>query len=128
LGHDRNRRQVSFTPDDVEAPQDVFDQTRIKVWQEQPSDFFDEAVLDVDGTLVATGAGCKQGIDIADDGTWGALHCSGRTALQETPICPSTVVAPTEWHHQARRDEGSLMRPSPSTEQSSRLPTPGSDT
>ena len=60
-----------FTPDDVETLQDVFDQTRLKVWNQQPSDFFDEAVLDIDGTLVATGAGCKQGIDIAYDGTWG---------------------------------------------------------
>ena len=60
-----------FTPDDVETLQDIFDQTRIKVWQKQPADFFDEAVLDVDGTLVATGACCKQGIDIAYDGTWG---------------------------------------------------------
>jgi len=60
-----------FTPDDVETLQDVFDQTRVKVWRQQPSDFFDEAVLDVDGTLVATGACCKQGIDIAYDGTWG---------------------------------------------------------
>jgi hypothetical protein len=60
-----------FTPDDVEALQDVFDQTRVKVWKEQPPEFFDEAVLDVDGTLVATGAGCKQGVDIAYDGTWG---------------------------------------------------------
>ena len=60
-----------FTPDDVEALQDIFDQTRIKVWQKQPADFVDEAVLDVDGTLVASGACCKQGIDIADDGTWG---------------------------------------------------------
>jgi hypothetical protein len=25
----------------------------------------------VDGTLVVTGAGCKQGVDIAHDGTWG---------------------------------------------------------
>jgi hypothetical protein len=60
-----------FTSEDVEILQDVFDQTRIKVWRQQPSEFFDEAVLDVDGTLVATGAGCKQGIDIAYDGTWG---------------------------------------------------------
>ena len=60
-----------FTTDDVEILQDVFDQTRLQVWQQQPSDFFDEAILDVDGTLVATGAGCKQGVDIADDGTWG---------------------------------------------------------
>jgi hypothetical protein len=60
-----------FTPDDVETLQDVFDQTRLKVWQQQPSDFFDEAILDVDGTLVATDARCKQGVDIAYDGTWG---------------------------------------------------------
>ncbi|MCA1695614.1 MAG: IS1380 family transposase [Actinobacteria bacterium] len=60
-----------FTPDDVEALQDVFDRTRVAVWKQQPSGFFDEAVLDVDGTLVATGAGCKQGVDIAYDGTRG---------------------------------------------------------
>ena len=60
-----------FTTDDVEILQDVFDQTRVQVWQQQPSEFLDEAILDVDGTLVATGAGCKQGIDIAYDGTWG---------------------------------------------------------
>ena len=59
-----------FTIDDVETLQDVFDQTRVKVWKQQPSDFFDEAVIDADGTLVATGAGCKQGVDIAYDGTW----------------------------------------------------------
>jgi hypothetical protein len=60
-----------FSAEDVETLQDVFDQTRLEVWHEQPSDFFDEAILDVDGTLVPTGAGCKQGVDIADDGTWG---------------------------------------------------------
>jgi hypothetical protein len=60
-----------FTPEDVETLQDIFDQTRIQVWQKQPSDFFAEAVLDVDGTLVATDARCKQGVDIAYDGTWG---------------------------------------------------------
>jgi hypothetical protein len=60
-----------FSATDVETLQDIFDHTRLKVWAKQPSDFFDEAILDVDGTLVATGACCKQGIDIAYDGTWG---------------------------------------------------------
>jgi hypothetical protein len=60
-----------FSPDDVETLQDVFDRTRLKVWEQQPREFFDEAILDADGTLVATGACCKQGIDIAYDGTWG---------------------------------------------------------
>jgi hypothetical protein len=60
-----------FTAQDVEILPDVFDQTRVKLWNEQPPEFFEEAVLDVDGTLVATGACCKQGIDITYDGTWG---------------------------------------------------------
>ena len=53
-----------FTAEDVEILQDVFAQTRVRVWQQQPAESFEEALLDVDGTLVATGAGCKQGIDI----------------------------------------------------------------
>jgi hypothetical protein len=60
-----------FAAEDVEALQDIFDRTRLKLWRQQPPDFFDEAILDVDGTLVATGACCKQGVDIAYDGTWG---------------------------------------------------------
>jgi hypothetical protein len=60
-----------FTAEDVEILQDVFDQTRLKLWRQQPPEFLEEAILDVDGTLVATGAGCTQGIDIAYDGTWG---------------------------------------------------------
>src|SRR5256885_3304753 len=42
-----------FTTAAVEILQDVFDQTRLQVWQEQPPEFFAAAVLDVDGTLVA---------------------------------------------------------------------------
>jgi hypothetical protein len=60
-----------FTAEGVAILQDVFDQTRRKLWRQQPTEFFDEAILDVDGTLVATDAGCKQGVDIANDGTWG---------------------------------------------------------
>jgi hypothetical protein len=48
-----------------------FNQTRLRVWAQQPADFFEEAVIDADGTLVPTDAHCKQGIDIAYDGTWG---------------------------------------------------------
>ena len=51
--------------------QDIFDEVRIGVWKQQPESFFDQAVLDADGTLVATAAQCKEGIDIAYDGTWG---------------------------------------------------------
>ena len=44
---------------------------RLRVWAQQPADFFHEAIIDVDGTLVATDAECKEGVDIAYDGTWG---------------------------------------------------------
>ncbi len=60
-----------FPPDDVETLQDVFDQTRVKVGKQLPSPFFDAAVIDADGSLVATAAGGKPGVDIAHDGTWG---------------------------------------------------------
>jgi hypothetical protein len=51
--------------------QDIVHDVRIGVWAEQPADFFTQAVLDMDGTLVETTGQCKQGMDIAYDGSWG---------------------------------------------------------
>ncbi len=51
--------------------QDIFDEVRIGVWRQQPADFFDQALLDVDGTLVETTGTCKAGMDIAYNGVWG---------------------------------------------------------
>ena len=60
-----------FSSHDVEALQEIFNDTRLKVWQQQPSEFFDEAVLDADGTMVETTGECKEGIDINHKGQWG---------------------------------------------------------
>jgi Transposase DDE domain group 1 len=60
-----------FSELDVVSLMDAINQTRARVWAEQPSHFFTEAVLDVDGTLVGTDAECKQGVDIAYNGVWG---------------------------------------------------------
>lgn len=60
-----------FEPYHVDVLQDVFHDTRKKVWAEQPVEFFAEARIDVDGTLVATTGQCKAGMDIAYNGTWG---------------------------------------------------------
>ena len=60
-----------FRSADVETLQNIFDDVRIGVWAEQPGAFFDQATIDMDGTLVATTGECKQGMDIAYDGTWG---------------------------------------------------------
>jgi hypothetical protein len=60
-----------FSADDVHTLQDIFDDVRIKVWSRQPAAFFEQATIDMDGTLVATTGECKRGMDIAYDGTWG---------------------------------------------------------
>jgi hypothetical protein len=56
---------------DVLDLMDAFNRTRLRVWKQQPDAFFERATIDADGTLVATDAQCKQGVDIAYDGTWG---------------------------------------------------------
>ena len=60
-----------FTPADINGLQDVFNETRIKVWKQQPDSFFDEAVIDADGTMVETTGECKEGMDISFKGQWG---------------------------------------------------------
>jgi hypothetical protein len=60
-----------FTTADVQTLQDIFDDVRIQVWAQQPAAFFEQATIDMDGTLVATTGECKRGMDIAYDGTWG---------------------------------------------------------
>jgi len=51
--------------------QAAIDEARRQIWARQPSEFFAEAVIEGDGTLVETGAECKQGIDISHKGEWG---------------------------------------------------------
>ena len=51
--------------------QDAIDEARLKVWAKQPNEFFEQATIDMDGSLVGTCGQCKQGMDIAYDGTWG---------------------------------------------------------
>ena len=60
-----------FAEPDVEQLMDTFNEVRMRAWKVQPAHFFDEAFIDADGTLAPTGGGCKQGVDIAYDGTWG---------------------------------------------------------
>jgi hypothetical protein len=60
-----------FTAGSVNALLDIIDDTRLQAWASQPDGFFDQANIDMDGTLTATEGQCKQGMDIAYDGTWG---------------------------------------------------------
>jgi hypothetical protein len=60
-----------FTQVSIQVLQDVINDTRLRVWADQPEAFFDQARIDMDGFLVETTGQCKQGMDIAYDGTWG---------------------------------------------------------
>lgn len=60
-----------FFESDVVALMDAINETRLRVWSQQPPEFFKQAILDVDGTLVGTDAECKQGIDLSYKGIWG---------------------------------------------------------
>jgi hypothetical protein len=60
-----------FTAADVEALLAAIDRVRVKVWQQQPAEFFAEAIVEADGTLAETTGECKEGMGISYDGRWG---------------------------------------------------------
>ncbi len=60
-----------FQACDVHRLMDAIDQARLQVWSRQPAGFFEQAIIDMDGSLVETTGECKQGVDIAYNGTWG---------------------------------------------------------
>jgi hypothetical protein len=64
-----------FSPDSIQTLLDIINDTRLKVWADQPPAFFEQARLDMDGFLVETTGQCKQGMDIGYDGTWGYHAC-----------------------------------------------------
>jgi Transposase DDE domain group 1 len=60
-----------FTEADVLTLMETLNGARRRVWAEQPPEFFDRAIIDADGTLVATDARCKRGVDLSYKGIWG---------------------------------------------------------
>ncbi|MGH9004370.1 MAG: IS1380 family transposase, partial [Acidimicrobiia bacterium] len=61
-----------FGPDDVMALQEAINRARLRVWAAQPPAFFAQrAVIDADASIVSTDGSCKEGMDIAYNGTWG---------------------------------------------------------
>ena len=60
-----------FSDDNVLTLMNTINQARLRVWQQQPDDFFDEAIIDADGTLAPSDGWCKQGVDISYKGVWG---------------------------------------------------------
>lgn len=60
-----------FDERDVNILMNVINEVRAGVWKQQPESFFEEAIIDVDGTMATTTGNCKAGMDISYKGQWG---------------------------------------------------------
>jgi hypothetical protein len=60
-----------FDEMDIEILMETINGVRLQVWQQQPDSFFEEAIIDGDGTIAETTGACKGGMDIAYTGAWG---------------------------------------------------------
>jgi hypothetical protein len=60
-----------FAGVDVEILMEAINEVRLQIWRQQPETFFEEAIIDGDGTLAPTTGSCKEGMDISYKGTWG---------------------------------------------------------
>ena len=60
-----------FTADSLNDLRHAIDDARKNVWKRQPREFFNEAMVDLDGTMVVTTGECKEGMDISYNGEWG---------------------------------------------------------
>lgn len=60
-----------FDAADILLLQEAFNNVRQKVWKQQPKEFFDQAIIEADGTMVETTGQCKEGIGMNYKKQWG---------------------------------------------------------
>ena len=60
-----------YAEQDVQILMNIINEIRLSVWAKQPDEFFDEAIIDADGTIAGTMGECKEGMDISYKGIWG---------------------------------------------------------
>ena len=60
-----------FSGTSVRRLLDAINRARLNVWRRQSPEFFDEALVDRDGTMTVTTGQCKEGMDISYQGEWG---------------------------------------------------------
>ena len=60
-----------FKAADIDTLMNVINERRVVVWRQQPDSFFDQAIVEADGSVVETTGECKQGIDLSYNGKWG---------------------------------------------------------
>ncbi len=60
-----------FRPHHIDRLQNAFDEVRLGVWRKQKDEFFAQATIEMDGTIVETTGQCKSGMDMSYKGIWG---------------------------------------------------------
>jgi hypothetical protein len=60
-----------FAAADVLTLIETINEARLRVWAQQPPEFFAEAILEADGSIVPSDAECKHGMDFTYDGRYG---------------------------------------------------------
>ena len=60
-----------FEKKDVEILQDAYNEVRLRAWALQSPEFFEEAFIDSDGSLLDCTGECKEGMDFSHKGDWG---------------------------------------------------------
>jgi hypothetical protein len=60
-----------FSLEQIDVLQDKINEARQNVWSRQSQSFFDEAIVDMDGSIAPTFGECKQGMGMSYKGEWG---------------------------------------------------------
>ena len=60
-----------FEKHHIETLMNTVNNVRVKVWQQQPASFLEQAIIEGDGLMAETTGECKQGMDINYQGQWG---------------------------------------------------------
>lgn len=97
-----------FTEEDVVALMDVINEARRRVWAQQPDEFFEEATIEADGTVVPVEGRCTEGIGMSYKGIIGYQPLLISLAETNEPLFlvnrPGNVnscLGATEWYDTA---------------------------
>jgi hypothetical protein len=60
-----------FKATTIDTLMQVINAKRVAVWKTQPESFFEQAIIEADGSVVETSGACKEGMDLSYNGLWG---------------------------------------------------------
>jgi hypothetical protein len=95
----------------------TINEIRLTVWKQQPPEFFDQAIIEADGTLAPTTGECKQGMHVSYKGQWGYHPLLVSLANTKEPLLLGKVIVAGQGNAQAssqgRRGGGRWARRGP---------------